>query len=147
MPWDNIDKIYEKISRSRFTTSCVNTVATLLIAIGVPENHTPDADDLIITATATAGTLLGYWYWLGRSHARRRRELQNDLNKVGSWKQNNKSSPLHNIGPKNCKRSGGEVVDTKVFRGSWESWWRQRDPHLDGWCFWHDALWSHECLP
>ena len=81
-PWERLDRFYDGISRSKFTTACVNSIATILIAVGVPPKHTPDADDLIISATATIFTLASYWYWLGKNHARRRKTLETDLNKV-----------------------------------------------------------------
>jgi membrane protein YqaA with SNARE-associated domain len=107
MPWENIDKLYERVVKSNFMTSCVNSVATVLITIGVPANRTPDADDLMISTAATIGTLAGYWYWLGRSHARRRIELQNDLNKVQTNFYHHVGIYVicFNIGSANCQRA------------------------------------------
>lgn len=82
IPWNFIDKIVEDILTSPSMKKCVLFTHSILITIGVPENHTPDAEQLLISITAVIFTLISYWYWLGHNHAMKRSDLESKLTKV-----------------------------------------------------------------
>jgi hypothetical protein len=62
--------------------SCVAFTHQLLVTVGVPENHTPDAEQLLLFITAVIVTLASYWYWLGKNHLLKRQHLESQLTKV-----------------------------------------------------------------
>jgi ethanolamine-phosphate cytidylyltransferase len=82
IPWGAIDRIVEDILASPRMLSCVAFTHQLLVTVGVPENHTPDAEQLLLFITAVIVTLASYWYWLGNNHLRKRRDLESQLTKV-----------------------------------------------------------------
>lgn len=82
IPWGAIDRLVENILTSQHMTNCVQFTHQLLTTIGVPENHTPDAEQLLLSVTAVIMTLVSYWYWLGKNHLRKRRDLESNLLKV-----------------------------------------------------------------
>jgi hypothetical protein len=62
IPWGAIDKIVEDILTSEHMSYCVQMTHQFLITIGVPANHTPDAEQLLLSVTAVIVTLSSYWY-------------------------------------------------------------------------------------
>lgn len=82
IPWGVIDRIVEDILTSSHMKRCVEITHNILTTIGVPENHTPDAEQLLLSVTAVIVTLTSYWYWLGQNHLRKRRDLESKLTKV-----------------------------------------------------------------
>jgi hypothetical protein len=85
IPWGAIDKIVEDILTSEHMSQCVQWTHQFLITIGVPANHTPDAEQLLLSVTAVIVTLSSYWYWLGNNHLRKRRDLESNLTKVSCF--------------------------------------------------------------
>mmetsp|Transcript_15267 Transcript_15267/g.22981 ORF Transcript_15267/g.22981 Transcript_15267/m.22981 type:complete len:542 (-) Transcript_15267:170-1795(-) len=82
IPWGVVDQCVDQVLTCRLTTLCVQGISRGLTAIGVPENHTPDAEQILLSFTAIVVTLFSYWYWLGRKHLRNRKELEVKLNKA-----------------------------------------------------------------
>ena len=83
--WGMIDRLVEDILTSPHMLQCVQFTHNFLISLGVPENHTPSAEQLLLSVTAVIVTLSSYWYWLGKNHLRKRRDLENKLTKVTSF--------------------------------------------------------------
>lgn len=67
VPWDTLTQYVDAALSSKFADSVVKNVAFVLVMLGVPSTHTPDAEQISLTVTAVFFTLFSYWYWLGLS--------------------------------------------------------------------------------
>jgi hypothetical protein len=82
LPWDQFTEIVKLRLESRRARAIVALVAQTLSFLGVPETHHPDASQILLYLSAIVTTLVTYYWWLGRSHQMRRRELEKKLKQV-----------------------------------------------------------------
>lgn len=79
LPWDQFTEVVKLQLESKRARAVVALVAQTLSFFGVPETHHPDASQILLYLSAIVTTLVTYYWWLGRSHQMKRRELEKKL--------------------------------------------------------------------
>lgn len=80
--WEKMLQTYDDVLDSQVLHTIANSISSALAAFGIPKRFHPDNKDVALCFTASAATLWAYWFWLGNSHHKKRRALENDLRKV-----------------------------------------------------------------
>ena len=77
--WVLVTNVSDSFVQSFIFNRAAEFCFSFMRLLGVPTTHIPSPIQLAQAFTIANMTLLSYWFWLGSSHSRRRRELERKL--------------------------------------------------------------------